>query len=225
MSSVHNLAFIHSSFMAHLICAKIPAPFSSPKQAETMPSYDYDAAVSSIVQHRREAYAADATDESIRLEHLHQSVELFTNLSAQCPMTPLLWMQYAEDAAAVVGGLLSAEAGGEAGDASGAATQIADTRLNILELAIEEWPGCALLRLRHLEAVMAAAAAKAKSDDGGDADDSSIAVRKAFHDAISFVGRGSHRNEDGIVAAIYRLHVQYLMGLASASIYSEPSVP
>lgn len=181
-----------------------------------MPSYDYDATVSTIVQHRREVYAADAADESIRLEHLNQSVELFTNLSAQCPMTPLLWMQYAEDAAAVVGGLLSAEAGVDAGDSGEPATQIADTRLNILELAIEEWPGCALLRLRHLDAVMVAAAAKANSGNG-DADDSSVAVRKAFHDAISFVGRGSHRNEDGIVAAIYRLHVQYLMGLASAS--------
>ena len=139
-----------------------------------MPSYDYDATVSSILQHRREAYAADAADESIRLEHLNQSVELFTTLSAQCPMTPLLWMQYAEDAAAVVDGLLSAEADGEAGDSGEAATQIADTRLNILELAIEEWPGCALLRLRHLEAVMAAAGATAKSDSSG-TDDSSAA--------------------------------------------------
>lgn len=195
---------------------KIPARARAQNQPKTMPSYDYDAAVTSIVQHRREAYATDAADESIRLDHLNRSVELFTNLSAQCPMTPLLWMQYAEDAAAVVCGLLSAEAGDEARISSEAEPQIADTRLNILELAIEEWPGCALLRLRHLEAVMAAAAAKAKIDNGG-VDDSSTAVRKAFHDAISFVGRGSHRNEDGIVAAIYRLHVQYLMSLATAS--------
>lgn len=186
-----------------------------------MPSYDYDATVSSIVQHRKEAYgaAAAAADASIRLEHLNQSVELFTNLSARCPMTPLLWMQYAEDAAGVVSGLLSSEGGDGTGTGAGAEAraQITDTRLNILELAIEEWPGCALLRLRHLEAAMAAAeAANNKNEDNTPADSSAV-VRKAFHDAISFVGRGSHRNEDGIVAAIYRLHVEYLVGLVSAS--------
>ena len=193
-----------------------------------MPSYDYDATVSSITSHRKEAYgaaaAAAAADASIRLEHLNQSVELFANLSAQCPMTPLLWMQYAEDASGVVSGLLSAEGGDGTGTGDEAKAQIADTRLNILELAIEEWPGCALLRLRHLEAVMAAAEASSSSNEDNTPADSSAVVRKAFHDAISLVGRGSHRNEDAIVAAIYRLHVEYLVGLASASSSADEAV-
>jgi len=189
-----------------------------------MPAYDYDATVSSIVQHRREAYGTSPPVEvHIRLEHLQKSVELFSNLSAHCPMTPLLWMQYAEDAAAVVSGLLAAEgggggSGGDNGNNGGeeAKAQAAETRLNILELAIDEFPGCALLRLRHLEAVV---------ESSVDDDNASVAsARKAFHDAISFVGRGSHRNEDGAVAAIYRLHVKYLLRLSASTASSTSSI-
>ena len=177
------------------------------------PSYDYDALVASLVRHRREAYAKPApADPSIRLEHLQKSVEIFSTLSSHCPMTPLLWMQYGDDAAEVVRGLLLTSEGGE--EEAAANQQAAETRVAILELAAEEFPACALLRLRHVEAVVEGAAG-----DG----DSQAAVRAAFHGAMSAVGRGSHRNEDGIVAAIFRLHVGYLEGLKAST--SAPASP
>lgn len=141
-------------------------------------SYDYNALVESIATHRRKVAEDPAT-------HLQQAVDAFATLSSHCPMTPLLWMQYAHDNSQLMQLLLEDE------------EQAAEMRLQTLELGISEFPGCAVLRLHYLQLLV-------ENDDQKDK------VDAACREAIASVGRGSHRNEGELVAAIYRLYATHL---------------
>ena len=70
-------------------------------------SYNYDQCVQSIQEHRRRAHAEGTQQPD--LEALQQSMDGFANLSKHCPMTPLLWMQYAHDTKVLMEGLMMLE--------------------------------------------------------------------------------------------------------------------
>ena len=61
----------------------------------------------------------------------HSALEHYANLSEKCSMTPLLWLQYAQDSISV-------------DESYSLAKEVA-------ELALEEFPGCALLWLFYLD--------------------------------------------------------------------------
>ena len=146
-------------------------------------SYDYNALVASIAVHRRKAAESDDP-----LTHIQRAVDTFATLSSHCPMTPLLWMQYAHDTSRLMQLLLPNRP-----------QQAAEMRHETLELAMEEFPGCALLHLHYLQLLM-----EQKNDDDTEK------LEAAFDEAIAAVGRGSHRNEGHLVAAMYRLYTTYV---------------
>ena len=123
-------------------------------------SYNYDECVQSIQQHRRKAYAsADAATPD--LEALQQSMDGFASLSKNCPMTPLLWMQYAQDTKELMEGFWLMEKSATDDDAQQrqlvvqAKKEAYESSAGILELALIEFPGCAILHLYNLESTIA----------------------------------------------------------------------
>jgi len=77
------------------------SPTTTATTTTTM-SYDYDALVHQIEQARQRAEAmavstdaADCSKEELVL-HLEQALQSFQELASHCPMTPRLWIQYAE---------------------------------------------------------------------------------------------------------------------------------
>ena len=151
-------------------------------------SYDYNSLVSKIASCRRLAAEANSPEE--KLLHLQESVETFAELSGNCPMTPLLWMQYSRDTADLLL-ILSGET--EPSPTNEASAQ--DTQLQLLELALSEFPGSAILHVRYLQLLYHAI------------DSPYDKVNAALVSALEMVGMGSHRNEGVLVAAIYRLAV------------------
>mmetsp|Transcript_9077 Transcript_9077/g.21576 ORF Transcript_9077/g.21576 Transcript_9077/m.21576 type:complete len:879 (-) Transcript_9077:974-3610(-) len=143
-------------------------------------SYDYDALVLKISESRRSAVSAQG---DAKISFLQQSVDTFEELSTACPMTPMLWMQYSADMEELLVLLTS--------DPRGAR----DAQLQLLELAICEFPGSSCLHLRYLTVL-------SKHDD-------SKRFLKAIRTAIENVGMGSHRNEGEIVAVIYDMGADY----------------
>ena len=113
-------------------------------------SYDYNALVSQIAASRRRAAAASTLEE--KLPHLQESVDAFSTLSGHCPMTPLLWMQYSQDTVELLQSLSGGDkdGGGEAGDEEDANNH-RETRLQLLELGLSEFPGSAILQLYYLQ--------------------------------------------------------------------------
>ena len=151
-------------------------------------SYDYNSLVSKIASSRR--LAAEASNPENKLLHLQECVETFAELSGHCPMTPLLWMQYSRDTADLLL-LLSGET--EPSPTTNASAQA--TQLQLLELALSEFPGSAILHVRYLQLLCQTV------------DSSYEKVHAALVSALEMVGRGSHRNEGVLVAAIYRLAI------------------
>lgn len=152
-------------------------------------SYSYNDLVASIASHRRKAMQEDSDNAAT---HLQNAVDTFATLSSHCPMTPLLWMQYAQDTSRLLELLLSDKE-----------DQAADMRLQTIELGLAEFPGCALLRLHYLQLLV--------EKHANNNNNSSDKVENAFQEAIAAVARGSHRNEGHLVAAIYRLYTEYLV--------------
>ena len=144
-------------------------------------SYDYNHLVTTIA--------------SSRVQHdLTTAVDTFGELSSHCPMTPLLWMQYASDLAKLMMEL-------QLHDDS---TQAMEVRLQTLELGVGEFPGCAILRLQYLILLIESCISKNVDDD------KDTTIRHAFEDAIDHVASGSHRNEGQVVRQIYNLFCEYL---------------
>ena len=84
--------------------------------------YNYDQCVQSMQEHRRRAYSSSSTNGTSAtttpkpdLEALQQSMDGFATLSKNCPMTPLLWMQYAHDTEILMEGLMMLESGNGGG--------------------------------------------------------------------------------------------------------------
>ena len=162
-------------------------------------SYDYNALVQQIATSRRQATeirsrATTNNDDAAELtQHLQSSLDAFSTLSEHCPMTPLLWMQYAADTCALLK-IVTPD------DASSAQ----ETRLQLLELGLEEFPGSAILQLHYLQLLIEFEV----SNEGGEGS-SSVRVTEALSKALHHVGRGSHRNEASLVVQLYRLDAEY----------------
>jgi RNA recognition motif-containing protein len=142
-------------------------------------SYDYNGLVSQIATSRR--LTAEVTEKNEKMTHLQQSLDSFSTLSDNCPMTPLLWMQYASDTAQLLELVTN--------DTSSAL----ETRTQLLELALEEFPGSAILQLHYLQLLESSELTEEKK------------ILGALDAALRHVGRGSHRNEGVLIAQLYRL--------------------
>lgn len=143
-------------------------------------SYDYNDLVSKIAASRRLAAESEGAEKTL---HLQEAVDHFSELSTRCPMTPLLWMQYSSDTAELLRTLTSDSVSAQ------------ETQQQLLELAIAEFPGSAILHLRYLHVLDQSNSDKDKA-------------KRAIQSAVENVGQGSHRNEGELVAAIYRLDAQ-----------------
>jgi hypothetical protein len=214
-------------------------------------SYNYENVVNSIREYRRRAYAdmfveaSAATAPALAasapdLNALQHSMDGFATLSAHCPMTPLLWMQYAHDTEVLMEGLMmvesAAEDGGEEYHQGESRLRQMDSKRNalesstgILELALAEFPGCAVLWLYYLESV---ADYVYQSEElrlfntlngaiGMEVDDIQAKRNKlstAFECALKSVGIGAHVNEGAFVSEIYRLNASFLLFLLSVDV-------
>lgn len=144
-------------------------------------SYDYNGLVLKIHQHRK-------------AKDWQNAVETFATLSSHCPMTPLLWIQYAHDAGQMLLEISERDA--------------LDIRVDTLELGLSEFPGCALLHLHFVELRLQQLQLRK-----GDNEDIAATIQKVRDDmerSIVAVGRGSHRNEDALVAQIYQHYANFV---------------
>ncbi|KAL7482596.1 hypothetical protein ACHAW6_008271 [Cyclotella cf. meneghiniana] len=213
-------------------------------------SYNYDQCVASIQEHRLKAYAnttassnesSDAPPNLPDLDALQQSMDGFANLSKNCPMTPLLWMQYAKDTEVLMHGLYlldsSSTGRGESKENDlhqlqqiQAKKEAIESSTGILELALAEFPGSSLLHLYYLESLAeyfyqteceALHHLIRSESEGGGVSDTHISRNKlsqAFEAAWENVGRGSHVNEGAVVSEIYRLHGSFLLACLSREV-------
>lgn len=139
-------------------------------------SYDYDALVTNINQHRQ-------------AKKWQEAVDSFSTLSTFCPMTPLMWIQYAHDTSQLLLQVSKEDA--------------LDVRLDTLELGLAEFPGCALLQLHYVELLLDLIRSKS-------GETSVTKVREGIENAIQAVGQGSHRNEDVLVIQIYNHYATFV---------------
>jgi RNA recognition motif-containing protein len=135
----------------------------------------------------------DDDDKNNKIAHLQQAVDSFSVLSSHCPMTPMLWMQYSADTADLLHALSDDEA------------SALTTRLQMLELALAEFPGSAILHVHYLQLLVKT---DNDNDDSND-NDNKDKIRTALDTAIQFVGQGSHRNEGDLIAEIYRMDASF----------------
>lgn len=150
-------------------------------------SYDYNELVNTIATARRAAETA--TDASERLPLLQKAMETCETLSGHCPMTPLLWMQYGETSEEF---MLAASEEGER-------EQARLVRLQVLELALQEFPGSALLQLHYVQQNL-----WFEQEFGFTGK-----TMEAVDVALEAVGRGSHANEGpSWIVALYRIKAE-----------------
>jgi RNA recognition motif. (a.k.a. RRM, RBD, or RNP domain) len=161
---------------------------SAASPAFTM-SYDYEALVQEFWTARQQAAASAAaavaeteSPADNKRPHLVQAIQAAETLSGHCPMTPLLWIQYAGALGELVGNGKSTETvEGESSSSS-----ISSIEYMTLQLGLVEFPGSLLLHLR--------AAHVAPAEEQQD----------CYEKAIEAVGGGSYRNKDEFVVRFYR---------------------
>lgn len=151
-------------------------------------SYDYDALVQEFTTKRQEAAASDEQEQ--QQEHLQAAVQALETLSSHCPMTPLLWIQYA----ATLRDWLTAMGADK--------DTVQQSHRQILALGIVEFPGSLLLQCRHVQACWD----EENQDDGGNNAAAATSTKEALDNAIQVIGRGAYRSEpdDVLVAWLYR---------------------
>jgi len=166
-------------------------------------SYDYNALVETISTAREQ-------------NDLQTAVDTFGELSSHCPMTPLLWMQYASDSGKLLNDLLNNNDGDDDGDDTETAVkqqqqhqEATEVRLQTLELGLGEFPGCAILRLHYLLVLLLPVRMNESHDEIQMTHHDTII--HAFEDALDQVGSGSHRNEGAVVVQIFDLYAEYLV--------------
>ena len=207
-----------------------------------MLSYNYEEIVQSIQEHRRVAYDDITSSAPPDLDAIQKSIESFTTLSKHCPMTPLLWMQYAHDTEVLMENLIKME-WMESNEMDNNHEDVEARRLKqmqakqgallsstgILELALAEFSGCALLQLYYLETL---ADCLVESEElrlytkncgvvGMEILDQKATWTKlstAFQYALNCVGKGTHVNEGMIVSDIYRLNSWFILFLLSCDV-------
>ena len=158
----------------------------------------------------------------------------FASLSKHCPMTPLLWMQYAQDTEMLMRGLYSLETSSPDSNQQLMQMQLVqakkealETSTGILELALSEFPGCSLLHLYYLECVADHVyqcellhLLNAKNEIVGAQEEEHAFAKydklsKGFETACQQVGKGVHGNEGMIVSEIYRFYGAFLLARLS----------
>ena len=161
-------------------------------------SYDYNALVQTIAKERRLAEKAadnnnNNTTTETSLQHSMAACDAFETLSTHCPMTPLLWMQYA----ATTRQLLVQSSNNDNDDNDDTSMiAIADAlaaQCNVLELALQEFPGSALLQLYNCSVARQVSAQE---------------ERRAIEAAIFQVGRNSHLQEDYLIERLYQRQLE-----------------
>jgi len=150
-------------------------------------------------------------------------------------MTPLLWMQYAHDTEMLMMGLYLAESSSNESnpelsknqEKSQARKSALESSTGILEMALSEFPGCALLHLYYLENLAEnfyqIQLINKMSDQIGIVGVRDLVnqssqldkISKAFEVAVKNVGVGAHVNEGIIVAEIYRFYCSFLVARLS----------
>ena len=215
-------------------------------------SYNYDQCVQSIQEPRRRAYANNNINDASSttttssqhalpdLEALQQSMDGFATLSKHCPMTPLLWMQYAHDTEVLMEGLIMLESSSSTENGTNsnniqqqlqqlqAKKSALESSTGILELALSEFSGCALLHLYYLETLAdyiysSEMIYKLNTQNevvGMEVDDKQATLQKlstAFEHAWKCVCSGSHVNEGLIISEIYQLQGSFLLYLLSSA--------
>lgn len=169
-------------------------------------SYDYIAILSKITEHRRQAYETpNEKKDGDKLHHLQQSFDTFSSFSNDCPMTPMLWMQYAFDASEVVENLLLTAGN----DSESSKRQAFETRRSILELGLNEFPGCAFLRLMNFDTLLFCTTSSFSDTEKRD-EEMSLA-EQLFETSLASVGLGSHRNDDTCIVTLYRIWIRFLL--------------
>ena len=169
-------------------------------------SYDYIAILSKITEHRRQAYETpNEKKDGDKLHHLQQSFDTFSSFSNDCPMTPMLWMQYAFDASEVVENLLLTAGN----DSESSKRQAFETRRSILELGLNEFPGCAFLRLMNFDTLLFCTTSSFSDTEKRD-EEMSLA-EQLFETSLASVGLGSHRNDDTCIMTLYRIWIRFLL--------------
>jgi len=154
----------------------------------------------------------DGSMDSSTEDFLQQIVDQFADFSSKCPMTPLLWAQYAYDAGELMQHLLE---GVEDEISNAVATRLKsnwETQVGILQLGVAEFPGCALLRrlLLEMHCRLFYMNLHVVTYSEFDKYAQEIQIKEAYHDAWFHVGRGSHRADDVHVLAIHQLYVSFL---------------
>jgi hypothetical protein len=213
-------------------------------------SYDYNALVSAIANHRRLAEAThyngtnsdannNANNDNVKMDtdtntdttgkeqeeqdHLEKALESFELLSSHCPMTPLLWMQYAATTAQLIERtLLGCSDSSDAAtaltqeDRAAAARSALQTRVQTVQLGLQEFPGSALLQWYYLslsnQQLSLLLDMGINNDNGNDKDAYTMEqtnMEASLNQALEQVGLGSHRNEGDWVAAMYRLQARF----------------
>ena len=177
-------------------------------------SYDYNALVTSITTHRTAAIAAVARNDDDKFkQHIQEALQVFDTLSSHCPMTPLLWMQYAYDFYQMMASIAIASK----------STAVArQTRLETLEVGVEAFPGSAVLNLHYCELLVENLLMTQKEQSTQDKkemynDDDIETIQVALLKAIERVGSGSHRTEGEIVAQLYRLYAFFALNIQKSS--------
>ena len=98
-----------------------------------------------------------------------------------------------------------------------ACDQVLDMESSVLELALEEFPSCALLRLYHFDTVcgvqlrLQSRSSSVDPNATRSIEDGWRRVDGAFEEAIRAVGNGSHWNEDYLVVAFYNTYIRLLL--------------
>lgn len=154
-------------------------------------SYDYQALVNRIHQALPSSF--------------EDAIEAFEELSLHCPMTPLLWMQYAHTAGRALQETHHIE------------TSLArELQIQTLQLALEEFPGYAALNYQYIQLLREREPIAEK--------DGSIDFESELQLALDRVGRGSHcsPHESKWVVPLYRWQAEHylLSGKKDAAIQS-----
>jgi hypothetical protein len=214
-------------------------------------AYDYDKLVSEIMECRQlildtemkmgkmkkgddNVGVVGIVGNDVVIDLLTQSVNKFELLSGYCPMTPLLWMQYGSDAYKLMSYMTSSQEDDEVNEddmgdvedfVSGSSSEVIaiQTRLQVLELGLHEFPGCAVLRLHYVEIMLVQllliihniAEANyneiATDEDLNTAEGQIIRMKQkykhAVEDAIAKIGLGSHRNESQLIVKLYQMRM------------------
>ncbi len=199
-----------------------------------MPSYDYDLAVQTFHEARRNAILNSSNDVGVeeettprksRSQYLQCAVETMEQLSRSCPLTPLLWIQYGATMYDYyreccgrhhINSSPTEDEDDESNDDRAVEMAAYQLEYQTLQLGILEFPGSSLLQYRAIvvqsQRILLPLHHQNDDDDQEDhQDEMEQQWMDSIDTALQDIGRGSHRNEDYIVVLLYRLQLVGLL--------------